>query len=239
LPADLLQPGAVAVYAIEELNQRGRSSGLSNRVRVSLAPGPAVPQNFVAEVVADGVRLSWSTESASGAPTNTFAVNRQSQEDPRDAVTISVPAAASPRISFVDKKVNWEKNYTYSVHAVARVNGIDLISDETTPVKVVTHDIFPPAAPTGAQAVFSGDRQQLFVDLTWNLNTERDLAGYNVYRTDSSGSSKKLNVQIVPTPSFRDVSVAAGETYLYSVTAVDIHANESLQSATAKETVPK
>lgn len=238
LTPPLQRTATFALYAVEALNPRGQSAGPSNMVRVPLAPAPAVPQGFLPTLVPSGIRLSFSEPSGPGTPAASVVISRQSKEDPKDAASLTVPVPSS-HLSMVDQRIDWEKHYLYSAHAVATVDGIQIISEETPQVEVFAHDVFPPSVPTGVQAVFSGNPQQLFIDLSWNPNSEPDLAGYNVFRSDTSGARKKLNSEIVQTPSFRDSSVAAGETYSYSVSAVDVRGNESAPSAAATETVAK
>ncbi|MGH9529081.1 MAG: hypothetical protein ACRD2S_04090, partial [Terriglobales bacterium] len=56
----LANPFANLTYAVEVLNDRGRSAGFSNIVKVPAARTLAPPDNFAAEVTADGVVLSWT-----------------------------------------------------------------------------------------------------------------------------------------------------------------------------------
>ncbi len=104
---------------------------------------------------------------------------------------------------------------------------------------VFADDKFPPAAPAGLQAVFSGLAQQPFIDLTWTPNTEPDLAGYNIYRHAGSEPPVKINPELVKTSSFRDARVSPGMKYFYLVSAVDLRGNESDKSPETSETVPK
>ena len=110
--------------------------------------------------------------------------------------------------------------------------------DDTPEVKVVAHDVFPPAVPAGLQAVFSGEGQKPFVDLIWAPVTNPDLAGYNVYRSEAGGAMVRLSSQLVKSPSYRDSAVASGKTYVYSVSASHVRGNESAKSEEASETVP-
>jgi fibronectin type 3 domain-containing protein len=105
-------------------------------------------------------------------------------------------------------------------------------------VRVFAHDVFPPAVPSGLQAVFSGAGQQPFIDLIWAPDTDADLAGYNIYRHEAGTAEQKINSELVKTPAFRDTNVAAGHTYLYSVSAIDFRGNESAHSPEASESVP-
>jgi fibronectin type 3 domain-containing protein len=87
--------------------------------------------------------------------------------------------------------------------------------------------------------VFSQSPQQSSIDLTWNPNSDSDLAGYNVYRRTDNTQPVKLNTDLVKTPAFRDTGVQPGSRYFYSVSAVDLRNNESARSPEASETVPQ
>jgi endonuclease I/fibronectin type 3 domain-containing protein len=94
-------------------------------------------------------------------------------------------------------------------------------------------DTTPPAAPTGLAAV-AGDGA---VDLDWDDNTEGDLIGYNVYRSETGGAPfSRVNPALVTASSYHDGTVTNGVTYTYAVAAVDTSANESAMSATAQAT---
>ena len=145
--------------------------------------------------------------------------------------------------SFLDQSFEWEKTYFYrgavvSVVVAAGKPAVEVEGDDTAEVKVFAHDVFPPAVPAGLQAVFSGPGQQPFIDLIWAPVTDADLEGYNVYRHEAGGAAVKLNSELVKTPAFRDMQVASGKTYFYSVSAVDERGNESARSEEASESVP-
>jgi hypothetical protein len=91
-----------------------------------------------------------------------------------------------------------------------------------------TVDVTPPNAPTGL--IVTGTASQS-VSLNWNDNTDSDLAGYNVYRSTTSGSGYvKVNSSLVTPSAYTDNSVTNGTTYYYVVAAVDTHSNESTDS---------
>ncbi len=68
---------------------------------------------------------------------------------------------------------------------------VEVEGDDTPVVVVFAHDVFPPAVPTGLQAVFSGVGQAPFVDLVWSPDTEADLAGYNIFRHEEGEPAGK------------------------------------------------
>ncbi len=119
---------------------------------------------------------------------------------------------------------------------------VQVEGDDTPPVRVIAHDVFPPSVPGGLQAAYSGEGQKPFIDLIWAPVTSADLAGYNVYRSTTNGVAVeqmvKLNSELVKSPSYRDSAVASGKTYTYSVSAVDVRGNESQRSEETSEPVP-
>ena len=69
------------------------------------------------------------------------------------------------------------------------------------------------------------------ISLDWFNNTESDLAGYNVYRSTSSGFGfSKLNSSLVVASNYTDLSILANTTYYYRTTAEDNSGNESVNS---------
>jgi subtilisin family serine protease len=91
----------------------------------------------------------------------------------------------------------------------------------------------PPAAPTALSAT-AGDAQ---VSLDWADNSESDLAGYNVYRsTTSGGGYTKVNGALVTSSAYLDSTVSNATTYYYVVTAVDTSTNEGDVSNEASAT---
>lgn len=144
---------------------------------------------------------------------------------------------------FLDQSFEWEHTYFYrsAVVSVVETAGkptVEVEGDDTPEVKVFAHDVFPPGLPAGLQAVFSGPGQQPFIDLIWAPVPDADLAGYNIYRHEEGAAAVKVNGEPVKTPAFRDMQVASGKTYFYSVSAVDVRGNEGDRSEEAAETVP-
>ncbi len=106
-----------------------------------------------------------------------------------------------------------------AVNAPAWVNGAPFNPDSS-----------PPAPPQGLVAMAGGGQ----VSLTWNPNSEPDLAGYNVYRATSPGVSVNGTPvnggTLVSGTSFTDTGVSGGTDYYYVVTAIDQSSNASTAS---------
>jgi hypothetical protein len=238
---------AQITYAISVQNESGRSAGLSNQVQISALPAVPPPDGFTAEVVADGVRISWMCPShftVSGLEfEDRFRVYRRPEARQTDSKIAEVDLRDCSKLELLDQDFDWEKTYYYRANAVTIIAEagkpqIEVEGDDTAVLKVFTHDVFPPAVPSGLQAVFSGVGQAPFIDLIWAPDTEADLAGYNIYRHEEGEQPAKINPELVNAPAFRDKNVAAGKKYFYSVSAADLRGNESARSAEASEQVP-
>jgi predicted phage tail protein len=78
-----------------------------------------------------------------------------------------------------------------------------------------------------------------YVALNWTASTSPSIAGYNVYRsTTSGGSYTKLNSSLIASTSFTDTTVQAGQTYYYVATAVNTSSVESAYSTPISALVP-
>jgi hypothetical protein len=246
LPSGLqVPPTSFFVYAVSILNPYGRSAGLSNQVQVPAAPALPPPTDFRVQLTAQGVELSWNPVTAPEIPGWQFLyrVYRREQGSNKDAIAGEVPLAGEAARSLLDRNFEWEKKYDYRATVVTvntAANGTEqqVEGDDTASVRVVAHDVFPPATPSGLEAGFSGPGQKPFIDLLWSPNTDPDLAGYNVYRREEGGQPLKLNSDLIKAPAYRDTAVIRGHKYLYSVSAVDVRGNESAPSEEANDTVP-
>ena len=149
---------------------------------------------------------------------------------------------AGQTLTLSDSSIEWQRTYEYRVETVTvvRVSGREeqIEGDDSPEVKVFADDVFPPAVPSGLQAVFSGPGQRPFVDLIWAPVPDIDLDGYNVYRREENSQAAKLNTAPIKTPAHRDTDVTSGKHYFYSVSAVDVRGNESARSEEAEENVP-
>jgi hypothetical protein len=244
---------AEVTYAVVVLNRNARGAGLSNRVQVPAIMTLPPPNDLSARLTGDGVVLSWTSAAEPPSLTPNMASNsaslsllyrvyRRDETSGKDAIAGEVPLDGLGPIRFVDSGFEWEKTYLYRITGVSIIkrpeSEVQVEGDDTASVRVVAHDIFPPEIPTGLQAAYSGEGQKPFIDLVWAPDTNADLAGYNVFRSEGNAVAVKINTELVKSPSYRDTAVVSGKIYIYSVSAVDVRGNESQRSEPANETVP-
>jgi hypothetical protein len=245
-------PSGFMTYAIEVVNAGGRSAGLSNQARVPLVRTLAPPQDFAARVMGQGVLLSWTSDlpHADSAQTGSaqavhyvYRVYRRLEGSHVPILAGEIPAGGERSLSLTDSAIEWEKTYEYRAETVTVIPQenkpeVQVEGDDTPEIKVFADDVFPPAVPSGLQAVSSGPGQKTFIDLVWAPVSDVDLDGYNVYRHEEGSAAVKVNAEVLKAPAYRDASVASGKSYLYSVSAVDVRGNESARSEEAGESVP-
>jgi fibronectin type 3 domain-containing protein len=98
---------------------------------------------------------------------------------------------------------------------------------------------------TGSSTVITltgtGEATSYEVNLTWDAPTSSSdpVAGYNVYRSPSGGTSyQELNTSAITQTSYVDTSAQAGQTYDYIVESVDTSGVTSTPSNMASATIP-
>ena len=86
-------------------------------------------------------------------------------------------------------------------------------------------DITPPAVPTGLAASPSNTS----IKLSWNPNTETDVSGYRIYRSNS-GSYDIIGFTSNSDTSYSDNTGIPPKTFSYKISAYDLSGNESVLS---------
>jgi hypothetical protein len=85
----------------------------------------------------------------------------------------------------------------------------------------------------------AGTTIQHIVGLSWNASSSGSIAGYNVYRANSSsGPFSKINSVLDPLLDYSDNTVQSGNTYYYATTAVDTSGEESSYSNLTTAAIP-
>jgi hypothetical protein len=191
-----------------------------------------------------------ATSPAAEAPTGPVRYNiyREIEPDPADPVTVAAPPAPlrpeapvngapisvlafSEPVPLLDGR-----RRCYTVRAV-RGDGARAVEGEASmPVCVKPTDDFPPAAPVGLSATTDAGA----ISLSWEPNSEADLAGYVVLRGEAGDATlTPVTGEVITESRFVDHTVRAGVRYVYAVTAVDTRLptpNVSAESAHVEET---
>jgi hypothetical protein len=163
-------------------------------------------------------------------------------------VKLRTPIGSADSGGTIDPTPQMDATYRYTARRVRTVSlgghTLELRSAVSPPVTLAMRDTFPPAVPSGLEAVPGGataaDRS---IDLSWTPDTDADLAGYFVYRQEVDPQGQvtstvtRLNITPVVGPAYRDQTALAGHRYAYRVTAVDTAGNESAPSADVQETL--
>jgi hypothetical protein len=172
---------------------------------------PNVPTGLTATPAAGQVDLSW-TASTDNVGVTGYTVFRD-----------GVELTAIPGTSYTDTAVTAGQSYSYTVQAVdAAANKSAQSSPPVTAlVPAAAGDTTPPSVPTGLAATPAAGQ----VGLSWTASTDDvGVTGYTVRRGGAA-------ITTVPGTSFTDTAVTAGQTYSYTVEALDAAANASGQSA--------
>lgn len=213
--------GKTVYLAARAIGSNGKESAWSTIVSAPVVAPPAAPGNLDPTAVAEGVRLTWS-----GPPGN-FRIHRRGPGE-----TPLRRFADVTEESWTDTAIEFGKPYLYLVQRIEKLpDGHEAESDfaqkEITPI-----DKFPPAAPTALHVSLA----PASIEITWQQNTEPDLAGYRVYRAVGDGAFERL-AEVSQIPSYSDHAVEAGKAYRYAVTAFDQSNNESDRSVPVSVTM--
>lgn len=250
--------GQQAVFAVRSRVSGLRFSNDSNLALLRAYPPPEPIRDAAAIVTHDAITLRWpppqkTTNGENVAPIATYRVYRMEEEKTEAAPGTTAGSAAESNAeafkligeplapSFNDSQFEFGKTYVYAIRSVAQ-NGADLVESANSNLVTVTpKNVFPPSAPQGLEAVYVPAEAGIsaHIELSWDINVETGISGYNVYRSEGGGAPQRLNPEPLLTPAFRDMSSVPGRPYTYTVTAVDKAGNESAASSPASAQVPK
>ncbi len=265
-PEDFTQhPNEIANYTVRTRVSEKRPSPDSNVAALQIYPAPDPIDDLKTEVVRSGITLLWTppqrTLIGPAPPIEMFRIYRAEIAPSADnyqtvpGVEAPLPAtspakrvkqqfakiAETTSPTYQDTQIEFGTTYTYSVRSVVQYTGHDLESSDSNLASLTPRDIFPPSAPQGLVAVFvpKVGETPAHLELSWAINSETDIAGYNVYRSEQDGTlGTRLNPELLPVPAFRDMSAIAGRRYFYTITAVGRSGNESPPGVSVTGEIP-
>jgi large repetitive protein len=213
---DDLKPGLEYAYQVIPFTGTQIPGGASNIYVIKWQQPPKPPVNVSIQEGERGVELSWLKENGIFYNVYRFTDNVY----PLEPLNQSLLATGS----FVDLTTQYGVRYRYEVRSVRR-EGAMRWEGEGAAVEILTHDRTPPDAPIGLVA----EKKDGGVMISWKENAEKDLLGYNIYRS-GPGVREKLNKEPLTQPRFSDVSPGKAHYVSYQATAVDRAGNESAPS---------
>jgi hypothetical protein len=256
-PDDFIQhPNTQAVYIVRTRTSPKKVSANSNAATLRVAPAPDPIADLKAEITHQGVILTWTppqkTAVGPAPPIASYRIFRReipqatppaptNGPQPPRAPNSTVPIGESVAPPFRDIQIQFGKTYRYNVRSVAQYPDLQVESLDSPVIEVTPLDTFPPAPPQGLVVVLvpAQGAAPAYLDLSWSISAENDIAGYNIYRSEQEGApGQKQNPELLRTPAFRDMNIVPGHRYFYTVTAVDRVGNESPASAAASGEVP-
>jgi hypothetical protein len=253
-PDDLARPaGSLLAYRVRTRVVKSRASDDSNVFTARIYPPPEAPRDPHVSVTETAIVVSWTELLNNGASSATagyrvYRAEIESAEEPaaQDLSQLKLKSPATLEGSpsspeFRDTHFEFGHTYLYTVRAVAQFDGDSIESADSAPAIAMARDTFPPAAPQGLEAAIVSATSQApaYVELSWGISSEGDLAGYHVYRSDRDDTpGERVDREILSSPTFRDISVASGRRYFYRVAAVDRAGNESPLSSRVQIEVP-
>lgn len=212
--------GKQVLVTVRTMGSNGKLSGWSNFVAVPVVAPPATPVDVRAEAVATGVALTWN---AQGSQFRVF--RRTGTGEPESVATVQQP-------TWTDTTTQYGQQYSYQVQTIITLGENREAQSELSAAATITPvDRFPPATPAGLRAAASPNS----VELSWDANTEADLAGYRLYRSAPGGRLEKIAE--VTVPAYSDHNVEHDKAYQYEVSAVDRSGNESPHSPPVEVTL--
>jgi hypothetical protein len=232
-------------YAMVGVSAKGKKGPLSKRVTVPLVPPPPPPASMKFGYDEKAVTLTWSPVAfgiaGPGASDDVLqarvlnasdAVVAYNVYDVSGPEPVKLTKTAIAAATFADARITFGEKRCYVVRTAATISAVSIESDASPTSCETLVDTFAPATPKAVNAVPSDG----VINLIWEPNTEKDLAGYIVLRAMApSEDLQPITKDVLVEASFKDV-VPAGVRYVYAVRAVDKSGNASASSNRVEET---
>ena len=211
------------VYTVKGITMLNTESQASAQIKIEVkdATAPSVVKGFKAERKNDEVVLSWLASSDKD-----LAGYHVLKSTDRGKTFKRINAQIISETNFVEKLDETAfGSFQYQIEAVDRDNN----TSKTMPANVFAPDHNAPAMPKEVTSKSEPGK----ITLSWRSNSEKDLAGYRIYRglkDDDENEMLLLNVTPQTQTTFVDTfNEKAGTKFIYKITAMDKSFNESPQ----------
>ena len=231
-------------YAVRYVNAANQRASFSNFFLIEPVMRVSRPPSLLDPVPTESaITLNWKPPTANiddSTPVNLYGYNiyRASKTQTR-ALPTRLNSAIVTANEFADQNFQFNEEYRYVVRAVSLGSeGARIESTDSNEVAILPRDTYPPSAPTKITIAPSTDRLSIF----FPANPERDVIGYNLYRSINPDLPKslwtKLNDKPEPRTTFHDLKVDRNTKYYYYLVAVDAAGNTSPPSEVVSNMVP-
>ncbi len=201
--------GVIYKYKVTANNSNGES-GDSNVVTALPLGQITEPQNVIAVANSSKVNISWDVPSSTGGiPVTAYNVFKST-----NSTSGFTFIGNTTELSYVDTNVINGFDYYYKVNAQNKYN-------ESILTNTVSAHPVGESTPPENLTIVNGDN---YASLEWDApftDGGFPIEYYNIYRTNSSGSSYMLIGTNSSANSFVDTSAENGKTYYYTLTAVN------------------
>jgi len=194
-------------------------------------PAPVAPTGFAATgITGGGVTLKWNANTES----DLAGYNVYRSTSATGTFTLLNTGGLLTKTSYTDSTASAGATWYYQVVAVDTQGRVSPAATVSAAVATAA-----PPAPTGLQAAVFPSA----ITISWNANTESDLAGYQVFRaTSASGPFVQISLGVVQSATYLiDTGAAIGTPSYYKVLAVNVYGQVSAAatiSATRPATAP-
>jgi hypothetical protein len=232
-------------YVAVGVSTRDRKGPFSRTIPIPLVPPPPPPAHPAISYDERAIKVDWDAVPGR-QPVQRTAANDELPSSPigaaapallynvYDASTKPAAVKLTPTpiagSEYSDDRIVWGEERCYVVRAVETVGDLRIESDAPPPVCKTLRDTFPPAPPANLQS----SPLEGAINLIWDANTEKDLAGYVVLRGTTADALEPITDAPIPVTTFLD-RVPAGVRYTYAVKAVDKAGNASEPSRAVEE----
>jgi len=188
-------------------------------VLLKVADMPDKVKDFTAEDIGDGnsVKLSW--------------VENIESDIIGYKVSVGIDSSVYDTTYFISDTVAIVSGLQEGTVYYFGINAIDSDGNESF---IKKKSMTPNSLPLSPQN-FADYPEWHKVKFAWIKNKELDLAGYNIYRSETTnGAFTKINTSVISDTSFIDENMVTGKYYYYKVKAVDNNQTEGNESATIR-----
>jgi predicted small lipoprotein YifL len=223
------------IFALKVKDKRDKSSDFSKRLSVKPRIIPLPPQEVQLALHEDRIEICWrepekNIDHSSPAGVRGYNIYRKKDGEFFNRLNSSL----IKENKYSDKDFLFGEVYHYLVRASSTESSPFWESADSGTVKILAEDVFAPAPPSGLILVAGED----FISLSWDISREKDLVGYNVWRTDENQEEYLLlTLQPIRENIYNDYAVEKNKRYHYAITAQDVKGNESEKTETRSEEI--